>query len=205
MEDLVLTRCFPPNLAETVSREAAMDDIEWITNIRDRLRGMSEFYAARVKSMPNEIIRSNLDEAAHALNLVISNDLRVSKSSSPQEKMKVLPEQILAWLKSTFGQDEANQQDDKKRTFRGVVAAMRVISGFRGKKLSRDQSGLTFGIHTEFSEFCSEIFANMSGYLIYSGCTLIVPQLISKFWQNFGTIRVNLTSRSWNGKSELER
>ena len=91
--------------------------------------------------------------------------------------MKVLPEQILAWLKSTFGKDEANQvninlillneltikintffqselkiiwpniikeDDDKKRTFRGVVAAMRVISGFRGKKVSHDQSGKTF-------------------------------------------------------------
>ena len=55
--------------------------------------------------------------------------------------MKVLPEQILTWLKSTFGQEKTDTGTDKKRTFRGVVAAMRIIYGFKGKKLSLHQSG----------------------------------------------------------------
>ena len=76
--------------------------------------------------------------------------------NSSQEMMRVLPEQviltikfhssldlyfqILTWLKSTFGTENTTRQDDKKRTFRGVVAAMRVIYGFKGKNDNR-QSG----------------------------------------------------------------
>ena len=40
---------------------------------------------------------------------VLNNEVQLCKSVSSQDKMKVLPEQILAWLKSTFGKDEANQ------------------------------------------------------------------------------------------------
>lgn len=56
------------------------------------------------------------------------------------------PPKILTWLKSTFGNESTSKTDDKKRTFRGVVAAMRVIYGFKGKNDTR-QSGMFFTKH----------------------------------------------------------
>ena len=52
----------------------------------------------------------------------------------------------MTWLKSTFGNESTSKTDDKKRTFRGVVAAMRVIYGFKGKNDTR-QSGMFFTKH----------------------------------------------------------
>ena len=146
-DDLLLRRRFPQHegMQAVGSRDDAANDIVWMKEIRNCLLSISEYYSSRQQSMPTEILRTNLDAASSALNLVINNEVQVvSKPTSPQEKMKVLPEQILAWLKSTFGQEGVNQNDDKKRTFRGVVAAMRVIYGFKGKKLSRHQSGSQF-------------------------------------------------------------
>ena len=95
--------------------------------------------------MISEMLSELLDEKT------VKND----PPNSSQEMMRVLPEQvtlpdqsncqlklyqILTWLKSTFGTENATRQDDKKRTFRGVVAAMRVIYGFKGKNDNR-QSG----------------------------------------------------------------
>ena len=72
---------------------------------------------------------------------MLKKDYQRLQLSPKEEKMKVLPEQILTWLKSTFGQEKTEIGTDKKRTFRGVVAAMRIIYGFKGKKLSLHQSG----------------------------------------------------------------
>jgi hypothetical protein len=107
--------------------------------IRNRIEGISDFYSQlnddTSSGIPHEIIKENLDAATQALDIVINHDpeIKSPKPESPQDKMKVLPEQILNWLKITFGQDGSDKGDDKKRTFRGVVAAMRVIYGFKEK------------------------------------------------------------------------
>ena len=87
------------------------------------------------------MLHATLKTASEAFSKLLKKDYQKLQLSPKEEKMKVLPEQILTWLKSTFGQEKTETGTDKKRTFRGVVAAMRIIYGFKGKKLSLHQSG----------------------------------------------------------------
>ena len=69
-----------------------------------------------------------------------------SQNNAEPSQNNAKPSKILTWLKSTFGNESTSKTDDKKRTFRGVVAAMRVIYGFKGKNDTR-QSGMFFTKH----------------------------------------------------------
>jgi len=64
-DEILFKQRFPEfdNLQRVTPRDEAGNDIEWMTEIRNRLRGISDFYSDKDRPMPVAILRPNLDAA----------------------------------------------------------------------------------------------------------------------------------------------